>query len=140
MVAPASSSATFELAPDGVVLGRPALTVLGLQECLDAFPAPAGRALPLPEVVVERTAADIEHRVHRARSPEALAARAVERAGIAARLRLGVHLPVELRLELLGERRRNRDVHVPALAGPGLDQHDAHVRVLRETVGENATG
>ena len=44
-------------AADRVMLGGPALVVLGLEEVgPDALPAPARRALALPEVVVERAA------------------------------------------------------------------------------------
>ena len=55
-------------AADPVVLGRAALVVLGLEEVrAQALPAPAVGALLLPQVVVERPAADVEHRVHGAR-------------------------------------------------------------------------
>uniref|UniRef100_A0A6J5ZRA5 Unannotated protein n=1 Tax=freshwater metagenome TaxID=449393 RepID=A0A6J5ZRA5_9ZZZZ len=51
----------------GVVLRFSAGVVLGAHEVrLNVVPTPAGTALSFPEVIVERTAPDVEHRVHRA--------------------------------------------------------------------------
>ena len=59
---------------DRVVLGRAALVVLGAQEVgAHVLPAPAGGAPGLPQVVVQRPPADVEHRVHRRRAAQALA-------------------------------------------------------------------
>ena len=73
-------------------------------------PAPAAAPCSSHSVVVERPAADVEHRVHRARAAEALAARDVQLAAVDVRLGLGGVVPVELRVELVGERRRDLDV------------------------------
>ena len=113
-----------ERAADRVVLGSAALVVLGLEEVgPDVLPAPARRALGLPQVIVQRPAADVEHGVHRARPAQRLAARDVERAAVAVRLGLGREVPVQLGVELLGEARRDLDVGAAVLAA-GLDEQD----------------
>ena len=123
-----------------VVLGRAAHVVLGLDEVREHVRiAPAGRALRLPAVVVERAAADVEHRVHRARAAERLAARDVQRATVDVRLGLGREVPVELGVELFGERRRDLDLQRAVLAA-GLEQQHAHGRVLGQAVGQHAAG
>ena len=122
-----------------VELRRAARVVLGLDEVGQHVAiAPAGRALRLPGVVVERAAAHVQHRVHRARAAEALAARDVQRAAVYVRLGLGRVVPVELGVELVGERRRDLDVQ-RAVAPAGLEQQHAHRGVLRQAVGEHAS-
>ena len=101
--------------------------------------APARRALRLPGVVVQRAAAHVEHRVHRARAAEALAARDVQRAPVDVRLGLGREVPVELGVELVGERGRDLDVG-RAVPAAGLEQQHADRRVLGQAVGEHAAG
>src|SRR5205085_3869426 len=73
------------------------------------------------------------------RSAEGLALRHVEPAVVAPRLGLRLVVPVELRLELLGERRRNLDVRVAVLPS-GLEQEDPGGRVLGKAVGKNTAG
>src|SRR4051812_6500787 len=125
---------------DGVVLGGAALVVLGLEEVgTDVLPPPAARALGLPQVVVQRPAADVQHGVHRARPAQGLAARDEQRAPVAVRLGLGAVVPVQLGVELLGEARRDHDVGVAVLAA-GLDEQHPDGRVLRQPVGEDAAG
>ena len=129
-----------ERAADRVVLRGAALVVLGLEEVgPDILPAPARGALGLPQVIVQRPAADVEHGVHRARPAQRLAARDVERATVAVGLGLGREVPVQLGVELLGEARRDLDVGAAVLAA-GLDEQHADGRVLREAVGEHAAG
>ena len=118
----------------------PAHVVLGLDEVRQHVGvAPAGRALRLPGVVVERASAHVEHRVHRARAAERLAARDEQRASVDVRLGLGREVPVELGVELLREGRRDLDLQRAVLAA-GLEQQHAHRGVLGEAVGEHAAG
>src|SRR5205807_2605173 len=64
-----------------VELRRSAHVVLGLHEIRQHVAvAPAGSALGLPGVVVQRAPPDVEHRVHRAATAEHLPARYVARA------------------------------------------------------------
>ncbi len=88
------------------------LMVLGADEVgQHLVPAPAGAAvLVAPTVIVGAMAAHVEHRVHRARAAERLAARHVELAVVAAGLGPGREVPVELGPELLRERRRDLDL------------------------------
>jgi hypothetical protein len=121
-----------------VELRGPACVVLGLDEVRQHVAvAPAGRALCLPGVVVERAPAHVQHRVHRARPAEAPAARDVQRAVVDVRLGLGRVIPVELCVELVGERRWDLDVQ-RAIAPAGLQQQHSHRRVLRQPICEHA--
>ena len=83
-----------------------------------SFQPQPGGALLDPEVVVERPAADVEHRVHRARAAQRLAARDEQRAPVDGGLGLGRVVPVELRVELVRERRRDLDVRDGGRAPP----------------------
>ena len=115
---------------------RSADVVLGALEVGQDIPvAPPRRALRLPGVVVPRAAADVEHGVHRAGAAEPLPARDVEGAPVDMRLGLGGVVPVELGVELLGERGRDLDVR-RAVLGPGLEQQDADRRVGPQPIGE----
>ena len=121
----------------GVVLGGAARVVLGLEEVrAHVVPAPARH---VPEVVVDRAPAHVEHRVHAAGAAQALAARQIQRAAVAVRLGLGRVVPVQAGVELLGEGGRDRDVRVHA-APARLQQQHARARVLRQAVGEHAAG
>ncbi len=123
-----------------VLLAGAALAALGALEVgQDLVPAPAGAAVGRPAVVVDRAAAHVEHRVHRARAAERLAARDVEAAVVAARLGLGLVVPVELRLELLGEGGGDRDLR-RAAAAAGLDQQHLDAAVLAQPRRQQAAG
>ena len=121
----AAQGRDVEQSADAVGRGGAGLVVLGADEVgEDVVPAPAGAAgVVAPAVVVGAVAAHVEHRVHRARAAEALAARHVEGAAVAAGLGAAAVVPVELRPELLGEGGRNLDVR-RAVAAPGLDQQN----------------
>ncbi len=116
------------------------LVVLGADEVgEDVVPAPALAAgFVAPAVVVGAVAANVEHRVHRARAAERAPARHVEAAALTARLGPARVVPVELRLELLGEGGRDLDLR-RAVAAAGLDEEDLGAGVA-EPVGEHAAG
>ncbi|CAB5027944.1 unannotated protein [freshwater metagenome] len=117
-----------------------ARVVFGLEEVrLNIVPTPAGAALRFPKVVIERTAADVKHRVHRARSAEALAAGNEDLAAVAAGFGIGGEIPVTLAVELLREGRG--DDHTGVAVGTArLEQHDLDGRVFGETIGQYAAG
>ena len=92
--------------PAGAVeLARAALVVLGALEVgQQVVPAPAGAAGVAPLVVVERVAADVDHRVERRRAAEHAPARQVDAAVVGARLPAGHVVPVVLGAEERAER------------------------------------
>ena len=117
---------------DAVVLVLAALVVLGALEVgqhLVVAPArgPAGR----PAVVVGAVAAEVDHRVDRARSADDLAAREVQAAAPEPRLRLAVEIPVDAGLEQHREGRRHGDLRLGVLTA-GLEQRDPDVGILAE--------
>ena len=127
-------------ATNGVVLRCAARVVFGLEEVrLNIVPTPSGAALRFPKVVVERPAADVKHRVHRARSAKPLAAGNEDLAAVAARLGIGGEIPVALAMELLGEDDGDRHGGM-AVGAASLEQHDLDGRVLGEAVGQHAAG
>ncbi|CAB4347282.1 unannotated protein [freshwater metagenome] len=112
------------------MLGCAARVVFGLEEVrLNVVPTPAGAALGFPEVVIKWTAADVKHRVHRARSAKALAAGNEDLAAVAAGLGIGGEIPVALAVELLREGCRDHHAGV-AIGTARLEQHDLDGRVF----------
>ena len=125
---------------DAVVAVRAALVVLGAPEVRqDVLVGPAVVAQRRPLVVVGRVAADVDHRVERARAAEDAAARQVVAAEVEPRLGLGEQRPVEVARQVQPEAERHVDVRV-VVGRPGLDHGDAHVRVLAQAVGHDAAG
>src|SRR5881394_435024 len=121
-----------------MVLGLAARVVLGSHEVrLDSIPVPAGSAAGGPLLIVERMAADVEHRVHRAGATQAFAAWHIDGTAVAVGLGLGAEIPVALGFELLGE--GSWDLHVGmAIAATCLDQEHLDAGVFAEAVGEHA--
>ena len=125
---------------DGVRRRGARYVVLGAHEVGEhVVPAPAlASGVVAPAVVVVPVAPHVEHRVHRARSAQRLAARHVDLAVLAAGLGPRRVVPVELGLELLRERGGDLDLRRAVLAAR-LDEQD--LRSLRaEPVGEDAAG
>ena len=119
-------------------LAGAALVVLGALEVgQQVVPAPARAAGVAPLVVVERVAADVDHRVERRRSAEHAPAREVDAAVGGSRLPACHVVPVVLGAEERAERRRDVD-EVRRVGRPGLDQEHAHVGVLAQAVGQHA--
>ena len=119
---------------------RSGFVMLGADEVgEDVVPAPALAAgVVAPAVIVGAMPTDVEHRVHRARAAERLAARHVDGASVAAGLRPGRVVPVELRPELLSECGRDLDLR-RSVAAAGFDQQDLGAGVA-EPVREHAPG
>ena len=82
---------------------------------------PSGGSVFGPEVVVGLVAADVDHGVHRGAAAEHLGSWHEDPAPAQVRLGLGEVAPVQLGLELLGERRGHLHVHV-LVAAAGLDE------------------
>ena len=117
-----------------------ALVVLGAPEVRQhVVVAPAVEPHRGPLVVVGAVAADVDHRVDRARPADHAAARQVEPAVAEAWLLLAEQIPVETRLEHRGERGRRADL-VRTVRAARLEQRDAHVGVLAQPSREHAAG
>jgi hypothetical protein len=99
-------------------------------------PAPAGVPARVPTVVVGAVPADHDLGVDRRRSAEDLSARHVHPALLEALLWLGRVVPVDLAAVELGERSRDAKLALAVLAA-GLQQEDAHRRVLAEPASQN---
>ena len=114
-----------ERASDAVELVRAALVVLGPLEVRQHLVVrPARAALLGPAVEVGAVAAEVDHRVDRARAPDHPAAREVQAPPAEARLLLAEEVPVEVRLE--DEREHRRDVQLRCGVRPSrLQQEDA---------------
>ncbi len=119
---------------------RPVGEMVGVLDPLEVRQALLPRpAVDAPAVVVERMAADPEHRVHGAAAAQHLAAGLEDAAIIEARLRLRVVVPVAFAVELLGERERRQDVQVRRRSA-GLDQEHLAIGILAEAGGDGAAG
>jgi hypothetical protein len=117
----------------------PALILGSLEERADIGVAPPLCSLGRPSVVVERVAANVDHRVHRARAAEQLAARHVEAPAEELGLGLGEIGPIVARLEQPGKRGRNARCERLACRA-GFEQKNPHARLFREPSSENAPG
>ena len=127
-------------AADAVVPVLAALVVLGAPEVRQDFViAPALAARRGPAVVVGPVAADVDHRVDRAATPEHAAAREVQAPVAEARFGLAQEIPVEARLEQRRERDRHVDLRL-AVRPSGLEQGDPHVGVLAQAGGQDTAG
>ena len=119
-----------------VVLVLAALVVLGeLEVGQHLVPGPAGT----PLVVVERVAADVDHRVDRRRAAEHLPAREVDAAVVHERLVDRRVVPV-LRGPVESRERRGQVDQIVRVRSAGLEQQHVHVRVLGQAVGKHAAG
>ena len=96
--------------------------------------------VPGPAVVIERMAADVDHAVDRRRTPDHLAARAVDAPVIHERLGLGLVHPAVARVgHRVGKTRGHVDEQV-VVEATGLEQQHTQLRVFREAVGQHAAG
>ena len=122
--------------PAGAVeSGGATLVVLGLDEVRqEVGPAPSRDA---PGVVVERVAADVDHRVDRRGASEHSPARQRYASLIAVGFRRRVVVPVDLRRAELQVAERDVDVFVD-VRRPGLQQQHLHVRVFAEARRQHA--
>ena len=122
-----------ERAVGAVVLVVQALVVLGAAEVRQHLVVgPAVVALGGPVVVVGAVAADVDHRVDRARASQHLAARLPADAPVQALLRDGVEVPVG-RLGLRQQRQARGHVDQDVLVHrAGLDQRHRHRRILAQ--------
>ena len=121
-------------AVEGVLAALVVLRALEVRQHLVVAPAlgAAGR----PVVVVGAVAADVDHRVDRARAAEHATARQVQPPVAEARLLLAVEVPVDARLEAAGKAAASGS---PAgCPGPGLEHRDLDVGVLAQARGEHA--
>jgi hypothetical protein len=117
------------------------LVVLGLQEVgQHRVEAPAGIALGGPVLVVFALAADVDHRVHRTRAAQCLAARLVAAAPVQAGLRHGLEAPVgEAGLAHQREAGRAVDQHA-GVAFARFEQAHRDGRVFAEARRQHAAG
>ena len=93
-----------------------------------------------PFVVVARVAADVAHRIDRARTAEHAPARPPQAAVVQRRLGLGRVIPVDAFLaDQLGEAGGHVDERVP-VARAGLEQQHTPVRIGAQAVGQHAAG
>ncbi len=114
---------------------RAALVVLGLDEVREQVgPAPAGDP---PAVVVERVAADVDHRVDRGGAAEDAPARKRDAPAVAVLFRSRVVVPVDLGPAELQVAEGDVDVLVHVRRA-GLQQEHLHVRVLAQARRQHA--
>ena len=137
---PGPAVADGQRAAGTVQVARAALVVLGAQEVgQHVRPAPSGRAVGGPLVVVCRISADVDHRVHRRRAAQHLAAGQVPAPEVQPGLGIGQVVPVPLGLEQLPESRRNVDLQ-RGIGRTGLDQGHPHVGIFTQPGREHASG
>ena len=123
-----------------VVIALAAFVVLSLLEVRQGvLISPAREAHSRPLVVVGAVAADVEHRVERARAAEYAAARQVEPLIGEAGLRLADEAPVEAAVPEPLEADRQVDLG-RAVGRAGVEQEDPYARILAEPGGEDASG
>ena len=104
---------------DTVVIARATLVVLGSLEVREhVLVAPTLETQRRPLVVVEPVAADVDHRVERARAAEHPPAREVRPAAVETGLGLALEIPVDPALEQEPERHRDLDLGIAV----GLDR------------------
>ena len=127
-----------ERAADAVEVVLPALVVLGAPEVRQHLVVrPAGAAVRRPAVEVGAVAAEVDHRVDRARPADHAAAREVEPPTPEPRLGLAEEVPVQAGLE--DDREHGGDVQLRRGVGAaGLEQQHGDVGVLAEAGGEHA--
>jgi len=117
-----------------------ALIVLGLAKVGQNFVvAPSRCTFGRPAVVIGAVAADIDHRVDRARPAESFAARQVDEPAVEGLLGLAHIIPIVLVLADQTARQRNLDFR-GFIRAAGLDQRYLDRRVLGESCGEDAAG
>jgi len=124
-----------------VELAAQALVVLGAAEVgQHVVVGPARVALGRPVVVVGTVAADVDHRVDRARAAQHLAARLPAGAPVQALLRHGVEVPVR---GVRAGHQREAGGHVDQRVGvgrAGLEQRHRDLRILAQACRQHAAG
>ena len=132
--------ADAERAADPVVVARAALVVLGALEVgQDVLVAPAFEAHRRPLVVVGAVAADVDHRVERARAAEHAAARQVVAPVVEPRLGLTEQRPVPVARQVRAEGERHVDLG-GVVGRARLDHRHLDVRILAQAIGHHAAG